>query len=329
MRQLSELEMDEILFQVSRRQLEGYLRELVGTRSPIMKNSKWLQTHEILQRQLFSHGYFVHMHKFRYLNIDGYNVEASMPDDTGLQPNEKLLLTAHYDTVPNSPGADDNASGMAILLEVARILSEKLPELASRVHLVFFDAEEASPQLFRQYHPDVPDIDTNYSIQGLYGSQSWIKDHLSGTTSSWKIKAVLNFESVGYYSSTPNSQQIPPNFPVVIPSVGDFLGVMTTDPGKSMLDLFTSSLADMRTSVKHVSYVVPQKGRLLSDTRRSDHAPFWDAGIPALFITDTGNFRNPHYHQPSDTIDTLDLRMLQRLTKATLLFIMKVFGFVA
>ncbi len=80
--------------------------------------------------------------------------------------------------------------------------------------------------------------------------------------------------------------------------------------------------------MKFVDLVTPQKGRVLPDTRRGDHAPFWDANIPALFITDTANFRNPNYHQPSDTVDTLDVRMLQRLTKATLLFIIKIFGLI-
>ncbi len=323
MQKITEYQLDEILFQVSRRQIESHLRSIEGDRSPIIKNSKWLEMHEYLQRHLFSLGYFVKMQKFTYLRRDGYNIEAMMTDTESDVSDSRILLVAHYDTVPNSPGADDNASGLAVLLEVARVLAEKLPEASQHVQFVFFDAEEASPELYREHVDDVPEFDSSYSIQGLYGAQAWLKKYLATEKDDWKIKAVLNFESVGYYTKNPNSQQLPAGIPVKVPNKGDFLALITTDTGRSIQELYSSCLDDIRISLKYVNLVVPQKGRTLPDTRRSDHAPFWDHDIPTLFLTDTGNFRNPHYHKPSDRVNTLDIRMIQRITQAAIMFILK------
>jgi len=197
-----------------------------------------------------------------------------------------LILAAHYDTVEGSPGADDNASALAVLLEVAhRIGSERLQR---PVQLIAFALEEP----------------------GLFGSQAYTA-HLAATGQS--IHGAIVLECVGYASNEEGSQTIPPGVPISVPTIGNFLGVI----GNQASTPFTQSVA--HTMTRHmpiVPLIVPGNGELLPDTRRSDHTAFWERGFPAVMLTDTANFRNPHYHQPTDTIDTLNLDFMVAVTDA-------------
>lgn len=197
-----------------------------------------------------------------------------------------LILAAHYDTVEGSPGADDNASALAVLLEVAhRIGSGRLQR---PVQLIAFALEEP----------------------GLFGSQAYTA-HLAATGQA--IQGAIVLECVGYASDEEGSQTIPPGVPISVPTIGNFLGVI----GNQASAPFTQSVA--HTMARHmpiVPLIVPGKGELLPDARRSDHTAFWERGFPALMLTDTANFRNPHYHQPTDTIDTLNLDFLASVTDA-------------
>jgi hypothetical protein len=104
--------------------------------------------------------------------------------------------------------------------------------------------------------------------------------------------------------------------PVEVPWVGDFLAVVGNDASQGIVTAITSSGSRAVPPLKMIPLVVPGRGELLPDTRRSDHAAFWDHDYPAVMLTDTANFRNPHYHRPSDTIDTLNLTFLSHVTLA-------------
>ena len=119
---------------------------------------------------------------------------------------------------------------------------------------------------------------------------------------------------VGFATDEPGSQRMPPGFGIFYPSVGNFIGLVSNVRSWKLLNLFKTKMKD----VEHLeveSLTMPLNGILLPQTRLSDHSPFWDAGYPALLITGTSFYRNPHYHGPSDTFETLNLDFMLKVTK--------------
>ena len=98
---------------------------------------------------------------------------------------------------------------------------------------------------------------------------------------------------------------------IAVPSVGNFLAIIGNDESRSLVTAIERSAARSVPTLNTLGLAVPGRGMTLPDVRRSDHAAFWDEGFQAVMLTDTANFRNPHYHQPTDTIDTLDLTFLE------------------
>ena len=188
-----------------------------------------------------------------------------------------ILVGAHYDTVPASPGADDNATGVAVVLEVARLLGSR--PTPRTLQLALFDREEL----------------------GLLGSRAFVADekHLEN------LQGAIVMDMVGFACHKVGCQKYPQGLPVVPPSdKGDFLAVVGDMEHATLLDAFQPSGQDSLPPV--LTLPVPLKGMLMPDTLRSDHAPFWYRGVGAVLLTDTANLRTPHYHQPSDTPATLD-----------------------
>lgn len=204
-----------------------------------------------------------------------------LPLASGGKPEKPIVIGAHYDTVPGTPGADDNATGVAVLLELARAIA--LQPLKYPVKLVAFDMEES----------------------GYFGSKDYA-DKLKAQKQ--QIRLMISLEMLGYCNHNPNSQKYPTGLKYFYPNSGNFIaliGNLLTVP-----DLI--NLSDkIRKSGQLCEWLpVPNRGLIVPDTRRSDHAPFWDNGYPAIMVTDTANMRNPHYHQASDRIETLDLDFL-------------------
>ncbi len=196
-----------------------------------------------------------------------------------------LLVGAHYDTVAGSPGADDNGSALAVLLEVAHCL--KGAGLARPVWLAAFSLEE----------------------QGLVGSRAFLSRLKK---SGQPLLGAVILECVGYTSHEPGSQRHPPGIPASAPTVGNFLGIVGNEASRSLIDAVERSAR--RLSLPSFAIAVPSRGEALPDVRRSDHASFWDEDVPAVMLTDTANFRNPHYHQPTDKIETLDLGFIEHVS---------------
>jgi Zn-dependent M28 family amino/carboxypeptidase len=201
----------------------------------------------------------------------------------GRQPDRwPILVGAHFDAVPGSPGADDNASGVAVLLELARFWAEDPP--LSPVDLVAFDLEE----------------------RGLLGSTAYVQHHLQPQD---PLRLMISLEMLGYQDLAPHSQHYPhPLLKSIYPSQGHFIALV----GNPALWRPMSQLCGHfhRQGIRSRWLAAPNRGLSLPDIRRSDHAPFWDRGHNALLITDTANLRNPHYHRLTDTPDTLDLSFL-------------------
>jgi len=211
------------------------------------------------------------------------------------RPEEIVLVGAHVDAVPGTPGADDNASGVAGVLEMARVLRDHPTDRTIR--FVVFNLEEVGLVGARHHARLVAERDET-------------------------IVGVVILEMIGYFSDEPGSQRSPvPPVPGVFepPTVGDSIVLVSTAPHAGFTMRIANSMTGASPDLPVFPFaIVPGDGRLAPDIRRSDHAPFLDLGIPALMVTDTANFRNPHYHQPSDRVETLDLpRMTKVVVGAT------------
>ncbi|NOY63815.1 MAG: M28 family peptidase [Nitrospirae bacterium] len=201
-----------------------------------------------------------------------------------------ILVGAHYDAVHGSPGADDNASGVAVMLEVARMLGPKEP-----IMFVAFTLEE--PQL--------------NTIEFLIGSKHFVNVM---KRQGHNFRAAFILESVGYISHKPDSQILPPF--VKAPRTGDFIGIIGNKKSIPIMESFKEMASKHVPELKVVTYKAPMKGYLIPETRFSDHAPFWDAGYPAVMITDTAMFRYPYYHTEHDRLEYLSAEFMTQITVA-------------
>lgn len=207
-------------------------------------------------------------------------------DNLGLEKRIKkrlppIVIGAHYDTVPGTAGADDNATGVAVLLELARDIASG--PLKYPVQLVAFDMEE----------------------YGYLGSSHHAAKYKQQQKS---IRLMISLEMLGYCNHNPNSQSYPAGLKYFYPNCGNFIALIGTL--RTVPDLINLS-GKIRKSGQPCEWLpVPNRGLIVPDTRRSDHVPFWDNGYPAIMVTDTANMRNPHYHRESDKIETLDLDFL-------------------
>jgi aminopeptidase YwaD len=219
-------------------------------------------------------------HAFEFQGQTHHNLILNCPGQASAsQP--LLLIGAHYDAVIGSPGADDNATGLAALLVLATALS--VQPLRYPIQFVAFDLEE----------------------YGLLGSRSYA-DLLRQQKK--RLRLMISLEMLGYCDATPDSQRYPPGLKYFYPNQGNFIGLIGN--WQTLPDLLRLSRAIRKIGTACEWLPAGKRGQLVPDTRRSDHAPFWDMGYPALMVTDTANLRNPHYHQPTDRLDTLDLRFL-------------------
>ena len=243
-----------------------------------------------------SAGLSVREQNYEYDDQRVTNLLATVPETVGA--TAYYVVGAHYDTVPSTPGADDNASAVAVMLE-----------LAGRVR----QARLQTPVLFAAFTLEEPPA----YLTGHQGSRIFVR---SCQSNSDCVFGALILEMVGY---TAPRQHYPflrrwPGYP----SQGNFIGIIGN--WRSLrFGRFVLSGFRMNEELPVKSLFLPFDGRILPETRMSDHASFWDAGLPALMITDTAFFRNPNYHLPSDTIDTLDFTFMTELVKSLELALMQ------
>lgn len=199
-----------------------------------------------------------------------------------------MVMGAHYDVhFDNNPGADDNASGVAGVLELARMVAAQKPRLTHRLELIAYTLEE-------QPH---------FNSSSM-GSQVHAASLIKAKT---PLKLMVSVEMIGYFSDEPGSQRFPMAFlKPIYPDRGNFIGVIG-----QLLD---------RNGVKRVKTLMQIASPLpvyslnapafLPEAGFSDHKSYWDVGLPAVMVTDTAFLRNPNYHKPTDTPDTLDYRRM-------------------
>jgi len=274
----------KILGEVSHENLQCYVEMLAFPRHYFADNRGNRKARDLLLQHARSFGFSP------LLQGDFDNIIVT----SQTRPDEPLfLLGAHYDSVPRTPGADDNASAVAVCLECARLIS--VHDIGS-VMIVFFNREE----------------------DGMLGSSEFVT-HLA-QQSAWRIKEAHIFEMVGYCDRRPRSQRLPPGLPPLpVRDVGDFIALLANTASNPIAEDFLA-LAGCYIPQTPVAALKIYFGleRAFTHLNRSDHAPFWRAGIPSIMWTDTSEFRNPHYHRASDTPETLDYRFLSDVAKLAL-----------
>jgi Zn-dependent M28 family amino/carboxypeptidase len=231
-------------------------------------------------------GYLVRVQPFDSQGLTVQNLEVELP---GAAPEEIVVVGAHYDTVAGGPGANDNASGIAALLEIARLLAGK--SHARTLRLVAFVNEEQ------------PFSETEEMGSRVYAERSRQRGEM--------IKAMISLETIGYYTDQPASQHYPFPFSYFYPDTGNFIGFVGN---LSSWLLVRQTVGAFRASTAFPSEGVSAPG-WITGVGWSDHASFWQAGYPAIMITDTAFFRYQHYHEATDTPEKLDYQGLARVTR--------------
>ena len=271
-----------------RLRITRHLESLVGERHPETSPRALRKTAHYLATQFAKLGWVTSGQPVNAWGKVYRNVVAIKNQDWPRQGEDlpPLLIGAHYDTVPGSPGADDNASGLVVLLEVASRLRAR--PLARPVWLVAFCLEE----------------------QDRLGSQAFASRLKAERR---ELAGAIILECVGFARSETGTQQVPPGIPIAVPTQGDFLAIVGNETSRSLVRQLEQEARQHAAKLKTLSLVVPGRGEAMPHTRRSDHASFWDAGYAAVVLTDTANFRNPHYHRETDTLDTLNLEFLSNV----------------
>ena len=216
------------------------------------------------------------------------NLEVIVPGTT--KPSEIVVIGAHYDAFQGTPGADDNASGVAALLHYARLYQNK-PQ-ARTLRFVFFVNEE--PPAF--WTDDMGSL--------VYARKC--------KAANDNITAMISLESIGYYSDKPCSQNYPWPLNMLYPDTGDFIAFVSNYSSRA---LNKRCLSLFRDKVRGANF--PSEGGsppgIMPGVGWSDHWSFWECGYDAIMVTDTATFRNPHYHTPYDKPDTLDYDRMSRV----------------
>jgi len=266
--------------------LRSHISALQGVRHPLVAPEALKGAAAYIETQLQNFGYGLESHSFFDNGKEYPNLIATLPGTT--ENRAKLLIVAHYDTVANSPGADDNASGVAVLLELARVFAHA--RFHRTVQFVAVNLEEN-------------ERDKEPKGRGLRGSRA-LAQH--AREKGWDLEGVVVLESIAY-ASPDAVQTMPKGLPIEVSTIGDFIAVIGNQASAHLVEAFLQAAEQHQPELPKVPLIVPGNGELYPNTRRSDHVPFWDEGYPAIMLTDTTNFRSPHYHQPSDTLETLNL----------------------
>ena len=245
----------------------------------------------------------VHREPYPYQNRHVANVVAEVSFNP--QPRHRYLVGAHYDSVAGTVGADDNASAVAVQLETARHLQTLVgnEQLDLAVKFVSFALEEP------------PAYGTRFMGSRIYAKKA--HKHKE------RIDGMICLEMVGYACYRPGCQSYP--FPLMFlnyPKQGNFIGIVGNTRSRGFTRALFSAFG-RNPELPVVKLHVPFNGWVLPSVRLSDHASFWDQGYQAVMITDSAFFRNPHYHQSSDTMEKLDLRFMSELVRSLIMFFRK------
>ena len=258
----------------------------IGERN-VFRNEAYMKAAKFLKKQLADAGYKVETQTVRARGVDCFNIEAELLGST--KPKEIVVIGAHYDSVSDCPAANDNGSGVAATLALARRFVKTKPERTLR--FVLF-ANEEMPFFHRE---------------GM-GSLAYARRCKSRKEN---VKAMFSLETMGYFSDKAGSQHYPAPLNLMYPSTGNFIGFVGNVESAALVKQAVDGFR------KHAKF--PSEGAALPSAIPgvgwSDHWSFWQAGYPAVMVTDTAPFRYPHYHERTDTPDKLQFDRMARVVE--------------
>ena len=280
--------------------LRHHVAALEGVRHPGAAPERHRAARDYVASELRGLGLSVDLAPFSFRGRTYHNVVGTVPGrDPGLP---RVLVGAHFDSTAHTPGADDNASGVAALLECARLVVSREPPAG--LEFVGFDLEELQ------------------TVTGRYrvGSHALAREKRARREA---LVGALILEMVGFRDPKPGTQIVPPFLGIDVPRTGDFLAAVGDAGSRELLAAFVAGARAAAPDLPLVPYATRLRGWLLPLTRLSDNASFWDARYPSLMLTDTAFLRNPHYHRATDTGATLDYAFMAMVTEATVGAIMR------
>lgn len=277
--------MSDSLAQTLRRHVE-HLADTIGERH-VLRPAALHAAESYMGETLRALGYEVNRQNYEAQGVDCANLEVTIPGAT--RAAQIVLAGAHYDTVPGSPGADDNASGVAAILELARMLRDAKP--ARTIRLVAFVNEE--PPFF---------------FWGEMGSKVYAR---AARERGDDIRVMLSLEMLGCYSDAKGSQGYPPLLGFFYPAQGNYIAFVSNVRSRHAL---RSAFAAFRAASDFPAEKLAAPA-MVPGIGWSDQLSFWREGYPAAMVTDTAFHRYRHYHQPTDTPEKLDYARMARVVE--------------
>ncbi len=266
-----------------RRDVE-HLATTIGERN-IQRYPKLVEAAQFIEREFRRAGYEVACQEYKVLSVKCHNIEVEIRG--AKQPDEIVIVGGHYDSVVGTPGANDNASGAAATLALARDFANSRP--ARTLRFVAFVNEE--PPYFQR--------ESMGSL--VYAHRCRQRNE--------NVVAMLALETMGYFTDEPNSQKYPPVVGALYPSEGNFIGVVGNVKSRQLV---RDVVDTFRANTKFPCEGAALPGSL-TGVGWSDHWSFWQEGYPGVMITDTAPFRYPYYHHPKDTPDKMDFQKMARV----------------
>lgn len=293
------VDINAMINQVNPQLLRDYMSQIEGIRHQTAGRDQYLITQQLLENMVADGNFQNRSQVYNSIGTESKNVIGRKAGH--LAEDSTYMISAHYDTVDESPGADDNGSGVCGLMAALAILKDY--EFEKSLLIAAFDDEEI----------------------GLVGSSAFVNKEIRAYET---IAGLLNLEMIGYYSEEPNSQTLPGGFELIFEEQskvvkendfrGDFIINTGNDNSVDLMNAFNSAALTYVPNLKVIALKSPGDGRAIADLARSDHAPFWLNGYSALMITDGANFRNPYYHSPEDKSEHLNFEFMTQVVKATL-----------
>jgi len=272
----------------ARERLAAHVQVLAGDigERNVYRQQAYQQAADYVARILRECGYEVEWQRYDTEGITCANLVVERPGQRW--PKQIVVIGAHYDSVYGSPGANDNGSGVAALLELARRFAKEQP--ARTLRFVAFANEE--PPFFPT---------------GQMGSRVYAK---ACRERGDDVRAMVSLETIGYFSDAPGSQHYPPLFNLFYPDRGNFIGFVANLQSRGLM----SQAARAFRSACDVPLETCATFAFVPGVDWSDHGSFWHQGYRAFMVTDTAPYRYPHYHEPTDTPEKVNYEMLARVT---------------
>jgi hypothetical protein len=271
--------------------LERHIATIAAREHNVAHDQELENVAHYIETALKSYGYATGMQTFAVNGKTVRNIDAIIDARAGASAPEVIVVGAHYDSAPGTPGANDNATGAAAVIELARLLRDLDGRTQKRVRLVLFVNEEPP-----------------YFATDDMGSLRYAR---SLAASGERVVAMYSLETIGFYSSEPASQHYPAPFGLLFPDRADFIAFVGLLGSRALLQETVRSFRS-HTAFPSIGGVAPG---FIAGIAWSDHWAFAQCGFQAVMITDTALFRYPHYHRPTDTPDKIDGANLARVVK--------------